>query len=585
MRLRIIFLTISFLCFCFSSFASLKKTDNVNHIDLSGLWKFSFDTLNTGVQDAWYNRKLTDNVMLPGTLAENKKGITHNHECKCLFNIFNFSQELQCKPFSKTTSYHFTNLYPYEGAAWYQKEINVPESFRNKPIRLILERSKVTKLWIDSVYVGSNSLLSAAQEYHLTKILTPGKHTITMMVNNDKSLVPTGLSHIISYDMQTNWNGVIGDMFIEAKPEISIDKTDVYSNVAQKIIRFKINLSVNDFQKADLNLAIKIVDKKNGKVITQKSEKMKSGLTTNEFNVEIPFWKNLKMWDEFNPALYLAELTVSNEREVVAEQQIQFGVRELKTDSKRLILNEKGVFLRGKNDGCLWPLTGRPPMDTETWENYFRIIKSYGLNHVRFHSWCPPRAAFFAADNVGIYLQTEAPYWGEYNAKDTLLLKFMRNEAKQIIRQYGNHPSFLMMTLGNELNGNSKLMDELIAALKNEDPRHLYEIGTNAFLTNPIIEKHDDFFCTARISKMKDDFSTDVRFAFASEGNDCGMINALKPSTIRNYTQAIAKIKLPVIGHEIGQFQVYPDFDEIPKYTGFLKPLNFELYKQRLANA
>lgn len=578
---------LSMLSFClfFGVYAFGSSSNSMNRIDLSGTWKFSFDTLNTGIQDGWYNRKLSDEVILPGTLAENKKGITNNHECKCLFNIFNFSEELKCKPYEKTTSYHFTNLYPYEGAAWYQREITVPESFRNQPIRLIFERSKVTHVWINQVYVGTNSLLSAAQEYKLTKMLTPGKHTITVMVNNHKSLVPTGLSHIVSYDLQTNWNGIIGKMYIEAMPEININKTDVYSNVAQKIIGFKINLGRNDIQKNDLNLAIKITDKKSGKVVVQKTEKMKAGSSTNEINVEIPFWKNLSMWDEFNPQLYRATVTISDKKVKIAEQETEFGVREIKTNGKKLILNEKGIFLRGKNDGCLWPLTGRPPMDVETWEEYFRIIRSYGLNHVRFHSWCPPQAAFIAADKVGIYLQPEAPYWGEYNAKDTVTLNFMRNEAEQIIRQYGNHPSFLMMTLGNELNGNSKLMDNLIAALKKEDPRHLYEIGTNAFLTNPVIEKHDDFFCTARTSKMKDDFSTDVRSAYASEGNDCGMINALKPSTIRNYSRAIAEINMPVIGHEIGQFQVYPDYNEIPKYTGFLKPLNLELYKERLAKA
>lgn len=586
MKNRIIILCIITLGIIFKTNATDRKTKYDNTIDLSGSWTFSFDTLDTGIQEKWYNKKLNNQVVLPGTLAENKKGIINNYECKCLFNIFDFGEELKCKPYINTSSYHFTNLYPYEGAAWYQKEIIVPESFRNKPIRLILERTKVTQLWVDSVYIGTNKLLSAAQEYNLTKVLTPGKHTITLLVNNKKSLVPTGLSHIISYDIQTNWNGVIGKMQIEALPEMSIDRTDVYTDLNKKNIHFKIKVkNLAQVTKSNLMLDIKIFKKNSNKIIAQKTEKLIFDKATKELNLNIPFWNKIKMWDEYNPELYEAKVTISNPSNIITEQQTQFGIREIITNNKKITLNEKGIFLRGKNDGCLWPLTGRPPMDIETWENYFQIIKSYGLNHVRFHSWCPPQAAFFAADNVGIYLQPECPYWGEYNKKDSLMLKFMRNEAEQIIRQYGNHPSFIMMTLGNELSGNSKLMDNLIAALKQEDPRHLYEIGTNAFLTNPVIEKHDDFFCTARTSKMKDDFSTDVRSAFASEGSDCGMINALKPSTNRNYSKAIADINTPVIGHEIGQFQVYPDFKEIPKYTGFLKPLNFELYKQRLTKA
>jgi hypothetical protein len=42
---------------------------------------------------------------------------------------------------------------------------------------------------------------------------------------------------------------------------------------------------------------------------------------------------------------------------------------------------------------------------------------------------------------------------------------------------------------------------------------------------------------------------------------------------------------VPVISHEIGQWCVYPDFDEIVKYRGALQAKNFEVFRDFLARA
>ena len=94
-------------------------------------------------------------------------------------------------------------------------------------------------------------------------------------------------------------------------------------------------------------------------------------------------------------------------------------------------------------------------MDTASWLAYFRKIKEYGLNHVRFHSWCPPEACFEAADIEGIYLQPELPIWGTFNEKEVELMHFLHDDGEAIQREYSAHPSFAMFGLGNELWGRS----------------------------------------------------------------------------------------------------------------------------------
>ena len=242
----------------------------------------------------------------------------------------------------------------------------------------------------------------------------------------------------------------------------------------------------------------------------------------------------------------------------------------------------KPVFLRGKHDACVFPLTGHTPMDKASWINYFRRCKEYGINHVRFHSWCPPEAAFSAADELGIYLQPELPFWGTLEGEE--LLAFLRKEGLNIVRTYGHHPSFAMFSLGNELWGEKAVMQELVAAFREAAPQILYTNGTNAFLGWQGYVDGMDFFATCRTrGEAYGAFNTHVRSSFAfCDAMDGGILNHFYPGTTRNFGEALEGVPMPVISHETGQFQSYPDYAQIDKYTGPLAPYNLMEFRRRL---
>lgn len=242
----------------------------------------------------------------------------------------------------------------------------------------------------------------------------------------------------------------------------------------------------------------------------------------------------------------------------------------------------KPVFLRGKHDACVFPLTGHTPMDKASWINYFRRCKDYGINHVRFHSWCPPEAAFTAADELGIFLQPELPFWGTLEGEE--LLAFLRKEGLNIVRTYGHHPSFAMFSLGNELWGEKTVMQELVAAFREAAPQILYTNGTNAFLGWQGYVDGIDFFATCRTrGEAYGEFNTHVRSSFAfCDAMDGGILNHFYPGTTRNFAEALEGVPMPVISHETGQFQSYPDYSQIDKYTGPLAPYNLMEFRHRL---
>ena len=411
--------------------------DQSKHMDLSGTWQFALDRKGNIKPDAI----LTETIQLPGTTDTKKKG--------------DFTAKSE-----ETT--HLTRPWSYKGKAWYQREIEMPASWKGKPVYLFLERTKPSEVYIDGKLVGSSNDISTPQVFNLTKAIKPGKHQLTIMVDNGSG-VPEQIyanSHAYTEDTQTNWNGIIGK--IELSTELRIAETPK-----------KIHPNFKDFH--------------------------------------------------------------------IEGQHIE---------GQHFYANGHQIFLRGRHDACVWPLTGHVAMDIDSWRAYFSTCEAYGLNHVRFHSWCPPEAAFVAADEFGIILQPELPFWGDFNDKDTVLMNFLHKEGENILRTYGHHPSFRMFALGNELWGNIDKMAEFIA-----------------------------------------DFRQSFSFADAADG---GMINHFYPNTMMNFEEGCKLAfpegsawtkAVPVISHETAQFQTYPDFDEIKKYTGTLYPYNMEVFRSRLEKA
>lgn len=263
------------------------------------------------------------------------------------------------------------------------------------------------------------------------------------------------------------------------------------------------------------------------------------------------------------------------------------NLKDFHIEGQHFYANGHLIFLRGKHDACVWPLTGHVPMDVEAWRNYLGECAAYGLNHVRFHSWCPPEAAFVAADELGIILQPELPFWGDFNDKDTVLMQFLHKEGENILRWYGYHPSFRMFALGNELWGSIDKMAEFIEDFRRIAPDKVYTFGSNYYLGYQGVKKGMDYFTTCRVGgEAWGSYNTHTRGSFSfADAADGGMINHFHPNTTMNFEEGCALADVPIISHETAQFQTYPDYDEIQKYTGVLYPYNMEVFRSRLEKA
>jgi len=563
---RSLLITVTILFFLASCkekpFVTLRDT-----LFLNGSWHFALDSAGSGIAEKWYAKTLSDSVKLPGSLDENFKGILNTNKNETM----RLSRELM-----------------YAGMAWYQKEVLIPESWKGKNINLIMERTKPTQVWVDAIAAGTSDDILTAQIYDLTQQLTPGKHTITVLVNNGIGSVPDGVtgSHAWTEHTQSNWNGIVGKLCLEATNPSHIESIQIYPDIEKKNITVKVKILYS----GELNTKNFVVVKAEG-WNTEKKDKVPERtfsvtLNTGENNLELVYKMGSKplLWSEFDPALYKLTLTLKGETDI-DNKVLDFGMRKFSTEGTQFTINGTKTFLRGKHDACVFPLTGYPPMDIEGWRKVFRIAKSYGINFYRFHSWTPPLAAFEAADIEGIYLQPELPFWGGFSKdRNPGLNAFLLKEGENILEKYGNHPSFVMFALGNELSGDQDVMNEFVKHFRSIDNRHLMAYGSNNYLGSKGQAEGEDYYAACRVGEDTDTtYSTHIRGSFSfADANDGGYINGRYPSTVLNYSEAIAKSTVPAVGTEVGQFQIYPNYDEIEKYTGVMKPWNLEIFRERL---
>ena len=304
-------------------------------------------------------------------------------------------------------------------------------------------------------------------------------------------------------------------------------------------------------------------------------------------------------WQVYDSSHAYTENTQTNWNGIIGEISLTTSLPEKETipvhpafkdfhiEGQQFFANGHPIYLRGRHDACVWPLTGHVAMDVDSWRHYFAVCEEYGLNHVRFHSWCPPEAAFVAADEYGIYLQPELPFWGDFNPKDTVLMEFLMAEGEAIMREYAHHPSFRMFALGNELRGSIPKMTEFIEHFRAMAPDKIYTLSSNYYLGYQGVKPGMDFFVTCRVGgEGWGNYGTHTRGSFSfADAADGGMINHFYPNTRMNFEEGCSLTDVPIISHETAQFQTYPNYDEIAKYTGALYPYNMEIFRDRLKKA
>ncbi|MBN1973812.1 MAG: beta-galactosidase [Sedimentisphaerales bacterium] len=551
-------------------------SDNVQEektINLSGNWAFQLDPEDKGITEQWYSKQLQDKIKLPGSLQEQGYGEKPSAKTKWttgigtqLLNDPRFAEYIKSEDFK--CPFWLTPDRYYVGAAWYQKQIKIPDDWTGKRIVLFLERPHwQTTVWVDNQKAGMRETLGTPHEFDLTDMCKAGReHLISIRVDNNM-VVPVGMdAHSVSDQTQSNWNGITGKIALSATPEVWLDNVQIFPDISKKQIKVELKLGNNTGKAGSGQITIRAVGKNSSiKHITDTQTVPVSWSEQGEqITFNHPMGQDCLLWDEFSPALYQLEIKLTGEG-LENEQTVTFGMREIGIRDKQFTINNKKIFLRGTLECCIFPEHGYPPTEVSEWKRIIGIAKSYGLNHFRFHSWCPPEAAFIAADETGFYLQPEGSCWAAFG-DGTPLDEWIYKEVDSMIENYGSHPSFCFFSPSNEPSGRNreKFLGTLLESLKIKDNRRLYVAGAgwpqikeNQYSIESIVRLHNY--------------------------NQLGLNRS--PQTFGDYRDIVNVRPGPVVGHEIGQWCVYPDVSEENQYTGVLKAKNMAIFRDKLNKA
>lgn len=548
-------------------------TAGAQTISLAGKWRFKIDSLDQGIIHKWFSVPFTEEITLPGSMAENGKGNEITLKTKWTGSIYDSSYYFNPRlakyrqpgnikiPFWLTPAKHYT------GPAWYQKEVIIPAGWKGKRIELELEYAhSETTVWVDQAEIGMQYTFVTAQRYDLTKELTPGKHILSIRIDNRIKAINVGQdSHSLTDHTQGNWNGIVGKIGLTAGSLLHFDDIQVFPDLKNKTA--KISIALDAPLKTGFSGEVTVTGHSFNSPVNHDLKPVKASFSLvngkGVVNIVLPMGDKMQTWDEFDPALYELTVTATPKNGEKATKQVTFGMREFKASGRQFLINGRPVFLRGTVNNCEFPLTGYPAMDEAAWIRIFKISKAHGLNHMRFHSWCPPEAAFKAADKVGFYLQPEGPSWANHGTSigdGKPIDQFIYDETNRMGKAFGNYASYCMLAYGNEPRGRQvEYLTKFNDYWKQKDSRRLYT-GASVGGSWPVIPNNE----------------------FMVRAGARGLSWNKQPESISDYAEQIAKFTVPFVAHEMGQYCVFPDFKEIKKYTGVYRAKNFELFEEDL---
>lgn len=536
-------------------------------IDLSGQWQVKLDAEKQETMPQAY----PETMMLPGTTSAAGLGMP------------NPAKERGC----------LTDAYRFEGAAWFMRTFTAGD-WTGEQTMLTLERTRKTTVYLDGRPIGHQESLCTPHRYFLPPVHA-GEHTLVIHVDNTD--YPTRGGHLTSPDTQSNWNGITGEISLTVAHTLLTDLT-VRPDLRRGCLRVHGHI-------------IGAPDGVAGIVLPGQMEHLlpyRRGV----LDGECPLKGNEAFWDEAHPEIHTISIDLDGD-----VYETTFGLRDVRTLGRRLLINGRETFLRGKVDNLLYPKTGYTPTDVASWMTILGIAKEYGINHYRYHTACPPDAAFTAADLLGVYMAPELPFWGTVAEEgeegyDERERDFLFQEGFRILREYGHHPSFLWLSLGNELWGSKDVLNRMMRAYREADDTKLYSSGANNYQFVPDVLDEENVFVGVRLGRERL-----IRGSYAMCDAPQGIVQTTAPESVSNYDASIVpetlgqsgeacKVQIqygtgvkevdaqsadalipdvPVISHEVGQYVFYPDFSEISHYTGPLKPRNIEAMRENLERA
>ncbi|MBR4039905.1 MAG: hypothetical protein IKJ11_07390 [Clostridia bacterium] len=523
-------------------------------IDLSGIWQCR-------MPDGTYS------AALPGTLDTNGIG-QHDFVAAPWHPDEHVNDALAGADVIAT---RLTRRHTYEGAAVFERRMAFAPP-AGKRVFLECGRSRHLTLHVNGRKAAHflPPSVSAPHVFEVTGLLT-GDDVLSLTCDNSYPGWPHDdivFSSAATDETQTNWNGALGYLRLRIEEPVFIHALRMYPHGDTLDVCAEIS-----------------ADSAWAQTLYIKSDALANPVTVHASGAAglgsvwlrgLALADGVCRWDEGEGNLCTLTAWLGGQ-----EKTATFGVRDFGKKHGRFTLNGRIIFLRCEVNCAVFPESGHPPMDVAAWKEILSVYKRYGVNCMRFHSHCPPEAAFAAADEMGMLMQPELSHWNPRNAFSSPESQaYYRAELEGMLRMLCNHPSFVMLSFGNELHmgdDGQAYADSLLALAREIDDTRLYASGSNNHYGKKGENRADDFYTA-------DSYMGHALRATSSTMT--GWLNERYPDLRTDYAPAIKAIRercdQPVVSFEVGQYEILPDFDELNDFKGVTKPDNLSLIRKKV---
>ena len=436
----------------------------------------------------------------------------------------------------------------YMGTARYRRTVEIPADWAGQRIWLKVGGVRTEGwFWVNQQRVAHLNTYCGSYKYDITDLVKAGgKSEIVATVRND---TPSRKGCMAVFH---RFGGLYRDVELEATPATRIDDVWVRSDLDKKTALVNVSIRRADGSippHPSLGVVLRTLDGQPAGGVRQPLTLDANGNA--DVVCEVPL-SLFRPWTPETPHLYLAEVTLFSAETAIHGWTERFGVRKLEVRGNRFYLNGVPFFVRGYGDDYIYPLTLTSPPDRQQHLEHLLKARKAGFNYVRHHTHCEIPEFFEAADEAGILIQPELPYYHDITPEgfpfDPL------RDIKELYRHYRRYVSFATYSTGNEGHLGSPLDREIYQWAKRTDPDRIFQ--------------HQDGGCN---KKDNSDFITP---------NGYGLATSIIPWAPGTFDA----LDVPFLAHEYLNLGIKLDPRLAPKFTGAIPaPRSLQDYEASLS--
>lgn len=329
-------------------------------------------------------------------------------------------------------------------------------------------------VWVNGQYVGYSQGANNVAEFDVSKFLRSGKNRLAVQVFRW-----CDGSYLECQDM-FRMSGIFRDVYLYNVPRTAVRDHYITSSFSDNYAKANVNvqLTVDARDGAEpKEVTVKLMAP-DGSLAGEKSVTVK-GEDKEQANVAFDV-DNPLLWSAETPDLYTVRvIQKSADGKEEMAFSTKYGIREVKIEGSKLLVNGQKVLLKGVNRHDTSPVNGRAVTTEEMLEDVL-LMKRNNINTIRTSHY-PNAARMYAMfDHYGLYVCDEADLEDHANqsisGKPSWIPAFVDRVDRLVLRDR-NHSSIVMWSLGNEC-GDGRNFKHCYAAAKSLDSRPVHYEGT-----------------------------------------------------------------------------------------------------------